>query len=213
VETHVTPARHAVALRGGGSPAPAGQRRSDWFFCLVLAVVTGDFQQRLFFGPRGHGKTFLDFLRWNALSLGASERSEDGSTRWSRDCGTDSPPDICAFGDYRHRPSEKPIHLWLRLAGVPAHLICRGSRVGCNLHARPAFARLRLGRHACHYKRTALPISLVHAKLRHELNSEGVMRPVGQPEESFVSLVMLPSRANGAVPRYQLRKLSRVTID
>jgi hypothetical protein len=36
------------------------------------------------------------------LSLGASKRCEDGSTRWSRGCGTDSPPDICAFGDYCH---------------------------------------------------------------------------------------------------------------
>ena len=30
------------------SPAPAGQRRSDWFFCLILAaVITGGFQQAL----------------------------------------------------------------------------------------------------------------------------------------------------------------------
>jgi hypothetical protein len=32
---------------------------------------------------------------WKALSLGASKRCEDGSTRWSGSCRTDSPPDIC----------------------------------------------------------------------------------------------------------------------
>src|SRR4029453_15727947 len=37
------------------SPAPAGQRRSDWFFCLILAVVT-----ILAYQPAWHGGLLWD---------------------------------------------------------------------------------------------------------------------------------------------------------
>jgi len=67
--------------------------KRDWFFCLILAVVRTGFQQRLFFGPRGHGKTFLDFFGWNG-------RCSDSSTRWPGSCRKDSSSDICAFGDF-----------------------------------------------------------------------------------------------------------------
>jgi hypothetical protein len=139
VETHVTPARHAIAsrraaalregwLRGGGSPAPAGQRRSDWFFCLILAVVTEGFQRAL---VRRSARAWQDIF---GLSWEWNGRRGDSSTRWSGSCRTDSPPDICAFGGYCHRPSyfvpfllrlrkrggrlevAGPIHLWLRPA-------------------------------------------------------------------------------------------------
>ena len=155
METHVTPARHAIAsrraaalregwLRGGGSPAPAGQRRSDWFFCLILAVVTEGFQRAL---VRRSARAWQDIF---GLSWEWNGRRGDSSTRWSGSCRTDSPPDICAFGGYCHRPSYfVPFLLRLRKRGGrlevagPIHL----GQVECiATGTRPAFARLRLGR-------------------------------------------------------------------
>jgi hypothetical protein len=95
-------------------------RETALVFCLNLAVVRTGFQQRSFFGPRGHGKTFLDFFGWNG-------RRGDSSTRWPGSCRTNSSPDICAFGDYCHR------------LGVFAKATAAQGRsrptFGCDLHA------------------------------------------------------------------------------
>ena len=86
---------------------------------------------------------------------------------------TDSPPDICAFGDYCHRlqrlrqgyggPGEKPIHLWLRLA--------RDTRATTAVEAAVSAATIQ---------------------------NKSLTRLVGKPEDSFVSLVMFRSRANAS---------------